>query len=49
MKNLVGKNIRRYWNKFLNFIIPNRRKKILIKMVRDAERLGLYDDNGKEK
>ena len=38
-------HIRRYWNKFLNFIIPNRRQKILIKMVRDAERLGLYNDN----
>jgi hypothetical protein len=45
----MKRHLRRYWNKFLNFIISNRRQKILIKMVRDAERLGLYDDNGKEK
>ena len=45
----MKKHIKKYWNKFLNFIIPNRRKKILIKMIRDAEILKLYDNNGEEK
>lgn len=43
--------MRRYWNKFLNWLIPNRRKNLLIKMMRNDEELGLYDEffNTKEK
>ena len=36
--------MKKYWNKFLNWLIPNRRTKILIKMIRHAEKLGLYDE-----
>lgn len=36
--------VKKYWNKFLNWLIPNRRKKLLIKMMRDAEDMGLYDE-----
>ena len=36
--------MKRLWNKFLNWVIPNRRQKILIKMMKDAEELGLYDE-----
>lgn len=36
--------MKRLWNKFLNWLIPNRRRKILIKMMKDAEELGLYDE-----
>jgi len=38
---MVG--LRKYWNKFLNWLIPNRRKNLLIKMMRNDEELGLYD------
>lgn len=41
---MVG--LRRYWNKLLNWAIPGRRKRLLIKMIRDAEKLGLYDEPG---
>jgi hypothetical protein len=36
--------MKRYWNKFLNWLIPNRRQKILIKMMKDSEEMGLYDE-----
>ena len=36
--------MRRYWNKFLNWLIPNRRQKILSKMIKADEELGLYDE-----
>jgi hypothetical protein len=48
----MGKiNFKKYWNKFLNWLIPNRREKLLIKMIRESEELGLYDEpfNTKEK
>lgn len=43
--------MRRYWNKFLNWLIPNRREKILTKMVKQSQEIGLYDEpfNTKEK
>jgi len=43
--------MRRYWNKFLNWLIPNRRQKILIKMMKESQEMGLYDEtfNTKEK
>jgi len=37
---MVG--LRKYWNKFLNWLIPNRRKNLLIKMMRNDEEFGLY-------
>ena len=47
----MKKTIKRYWNKFLNWLIPNRRQKILIKMMKESEEMGLYDEpfNTKEK
>jgi hypothetical protein len=45
----VGLNFKKYWNKFLNWLMPNRREKILIRMMRDAEELGLYDEPFKTK
>lgn len=36
--------MKRYWNKFLNWLIPNRREKIIIKMVKQNQELGLYDE-----
>lgn len=35
--------MKRYWNKFLNWLIPNRREKLLIKMVKQNQELGLYN------
>ena len=35
--------MRKYWNKFLNFIIPNRREKLLSKMMKQDKELGLYE------
>ena len=35
----------KYWNKFLNWLIPNRRQKILSKMIKADEELGLYDED----
>ena len=37
--------MRRYWNKFLNLLIPNRRQRILAKMIKADEELGLYDED----
>ena len=39
---MVG--LKKHWNRFLNWLIPNRREKLLVKMIRDAEELGLYDE-----
>ena len=36
--------MKRYWNKFLNWLIPNRRRKILTKMIKESEKLKLYDE-----
>jgi hypothetical protein len=38
------KIMKRYWNKFINWLIPNRRKKLLIKMMEKDEELRLYDE-----
>lgn len=35
--------MRRYWNKFLNWLIPNRRQKILANMMKHDQELGLYE------
>ena len=34
---------KKYYNKLLNYIFPNRRTKILSKMMKDDEKSGLYD------
>ncbi len=36
---------RKYWNKFLNLIIPNRSKRLLSKMMEQDQELGLYKLN----
>jgi hypothetical protein len=37
--------MKRRWNKFLNWLIPGRKERLLIRMIRDAEELGLYDES----
>ncbi len=43
--------MKKYWNKFLNWLIPNRRQRLLEKIVKQDQELGLYDEtfNTKEK
>ena len=36
--------MKRYWNKFLNWLIPGRRVRILVKMMQQNQKLGLYDE-----
>ena len=38
------KGMRRYWNKFLNWLMPNRRQRILVDMMKRDQESGLYDD-----
>ena len=35
--------MKRYWNKFLNWIIPNRRERLLAKIMKLDQELGLYE------
>ena len=35
--------MRRYWNKFLNWLIPNRRERLLTEMMLRDQELGLYN------
>ena len=37
------RNNLKYWYKFLNSIIPNRRERLLSKIIENDEKLGLYD------
>lgn len=37
-------SFKRYLNKFLNFVIPGRRERILSKMMQADQDAGLYDD-----
>ena len=39
----------RYWNRFLNWLIPNRRERLLKQMIKESEELGLYDETFKTK
>jgi len=41
----TNKKVRKYWNKFLNFIIPNRTERLLSKMMKQDQDLGLYELN----
>ena len=36
--------MRRYWNKFLNWLIPSRRARLISKIMKQDQELGLYDD-----
>jgi hypothetical protein len=36
--------MKRYWNKFLNFILPNRRKRLLAEIMKRDQEFGLYDE-----
>jgi len=33
----------KYWNKFLNRINPRRRERLLVEIIREDEKLGLYN------
>lgn len=35
--------MKKYWNKFLNWLIPNRREKLLSKIMKDSQDMELYD------
>jgi len=43
--------MKRYWNKFLNWLLPNRRERLLAEIMKRDQELGLYDEpfNTKEK
>jgi hypothetical protein len=43
--------MKQYWNILLNWLIPNRREKILTEMIKKDQDDGLYDEtfNLKEK
>jgi len=34
--------MRRYWNRFLNWLIPSRKERLLTKMMKQDQELGLY-------
>lgn len=43
--------MKQYWNRFLNWLIPNRRQRILAEIMMKDQEDGLYDEtfNTKEK
>jgi hypothetical protein len=43
--------MKRYWNRFLNWLIPSRRERLLTKIMKQDQEMGLYDEtfNTKEK
>lgn len=36
--------MKRYWNKFLNWLIPSRRKRLISEIMKLDEELNLYDE-----
>lgn len=36
--------MKRYWNKFLNWLIPGRTARILTRMMKMDQEAGLYDE-----
>lgn len=36
--------MKRYWNKFLNWLMPRRRESLLTKIMKQNQKLGLYDE-----
>ena len=41
--------MKRYWNKFLNWLLPNRRKRLLAEIMKRDQELGLYEETFKTK
>lgn len=43
--------MKRYWNRFLNWLIPSRRKRLISEIMKLDQDSGLYDEsfNTKEK
>lgn len=39
---MVG--LRKHWNRFLNWILPGRRARLLSEMMKRDQELGLYDE-----
>lgn len=39
--------MRRYLNKFLNWLLPNRRGRLLVEIMKRNQELGLYDETFK--
>lgn len=39
---MVG--LKRWWNRFLNWFFPNRRARLLSKIMKSDQELGLYDE-----
>ena len=44
---MVGLNMKKSWNKFLNWLIPGRRIRILARMVQQNQKTGQYECCGK--
>ena len=40
----MNEKMKRYFNKFLNWIIPKRRERLLAKIMKLDQELGLYDE-----
>ena len=36
--------MKRYWNKFLNWLLPNRRQRLLAEIMKRDQELGIYDE-----
>ena len=41
--------MKRYWNKFLNWLLSNRRERLLSEIMKQDQELGLYDEPFKTK
>ena len=39
---MVG--LKKHWNRFLNWLIPNRRARLLSEIMKRDQELGLYDE-----
>jgi hypothetical protein len=40
--------MKRYWNKFLNWLLPNRRERLLAEITKRDQELALFDEWAKE-
>jgi len=43
------KKLNRFWNRILNWVIPNRRARLLGEIMKMDQELGLYDETMKTK
>ena len=41
--------MKKYWNKFLNWLIPGRRGRLLAEIMKRDQELGLYEETFKTK